>query len=87
MKDNYKKLSNLLFLLKEKSEKHSKKNIYEKDLEIIISSMKKTSQIIGGRVLKKFLKLEIAYYKFLDDLKFDVFLENCIDLKNELWEI
>lgn len=77
--EDYQKLNGLLSSVTEKIEKDNLEDISSQ-----LSDMRKLAKVIGGRVLERFEVLEEDISKKLDK---KVLLEDCLNLKNELFEL
>ena len=82
--DDYKKLSEELSFFVDEIEKDKNKKEIKKRLE----DMKNSSKKIGGAVFEEFSALEDIVSSFLEDkIKKEKVIEECVRLKNELWEL
>lgn len=80
--DEYKKLEELLSSLVDLIKKD------EKEVEEHLTKMRNVANVIGGKVLEEYLKLEEKVLKFSNNiLEKEEVIEECLKLQNELWEL
>jgi hypothetical protein len=85
-KDEFLEISDLLTNLVEIFENYGETNKIP-ELEIALLKMENCAQKIGGLVLVEYMKLKTAFEFFKKSKDKKPFLEQCVRLKNELWEI
>jgi len=81
-RDDFHDFSNLLSEIVEAVQKNKKKE----ELEKIFFKMDYLAEKIGGEVLQEFIKLKQLVGN-LDKNSKEIFLNQCLRLKNELWEL
>lgn len=59
-------------------------------IEIVVKKILKEGKIVGGIVQKHIEKVESSWHNYLNnssDELFSAFLDNCLTLRNDLWEL
>lgn len=85
-KDEFLEISDLLTDLVEIFEDYGETN-KDHELEVALLKMENHAQKIGGLVLSEYMKLKKALKSYQKSKNKKPFLEQCVRLKNELWEI